>query len=371
MGLGAACRLYIMRGMKRITVLAFFGLLAGCTGAPAPGVTSRAIINGTADTGDPAVIMVVSQVPGSMQASLCTGEVISPHVVLTAAHCVDPATVGQGAKTYVYTQPVFDFTKAPPPGTLFAASDVHYDLSFDPQHPENAHDIGVVIMGAPLAITPIPYNRKPITADLFGQPARLIGYGITSATDTMSAGTKREAPSVMIGLDKNNTSLVDYQDGMHGICEGDSGGPGLMMIDGQERIVSVTSFGYQGCPTSQPGAETRVDLYTPFVDMYVTQNDPPAVQEGDPCTSDTDCAPLSCASTSTGKVCTTPCDPTLTTDTCGNGTKCTAIDGQNLCIKPMEMKKSGCSMSGNGAPASGAALLLVAAALLVSRRRRV
>lgn len=362
--------------MKR-TTLAWFACasLLGCSGAPVVGVSTQPIIGGTTDDGDANVVMVVSQVPGSMQASLCTGEIISPHVVLTAAHCVDPALIGMGAQTYVFTG-----TTLPRPVTLsdlLTTQATHYDLAFDPGHPENGHDIGVAILSNPTSIAPLPYNRKPITSALFGQPARLIGYGITDSTDTKgdTAGTRREAPSVLTGLDANNSTLVDYQDGMHGICEGDSGGPGLMMIDGVERIVSVTSFGFQTCPTDQPGAETRVDIYLGFVDQYVTQLDPPAVKAGDPCSSDTDCAPLSCTSTSAGKVCTTPCDPTAVNDTtCTNGTMCTSVDGANLCVKPMSGNgnhSGGCAIGGRAATPGAAALLLVALGALLSRRRRI
>src|SRR2546421_2802642 len=83
---------------RNFAVALFFFGLAGCTGLPATEAQSQPIINGTDDTGDPAVVVVAAQMPNSQQASLCTGSIISPHVILTAAHCVSPATVGAGAK---------------------------------------------------------------------------------------------------------------------------------------------------------------------------------------------------------------------------------------------------------------------------------
>src|SRR5205814_899918 len=67
------------------------------------GVNRGAIVGGTKDTADPGVVLIFSQKPGSAQGGLCTGEVISPHVVLTAAHCLDPAVTGSGVQFSIFT----------------------------------------------------------------------------------------------------------------------------------------------------------------------------------------------------------------------------------------------------------------------------
>ena len=370
--------------MKRspwFVLFAPLACLAGCSGAPVSGSVSQPIVNGQTDDGDPAVVLIVAQMPSSQYGSLCTGEVISPHVVLTAAHCVDPATVGTGAVFHVFTGSTLSMTAPPPADEVFAVSETHYDSAFDPKAPQSGHDIGLLVLKTPVTITPVPYNRTPVTASMVGQAARLVGYGISDGTDTkgMTAGVRRQAPSKLLQINPMNAALVDFEDNLHTICEGDSGGPAFMTIDGQERIVGVTSYGYQGCPTDMPGTETRVDQYIDFIDPYVLQFDPPAVPEGGTCTSDADCAPRRCEQTSTGKVCTASCDPAAATSTCADGTQCTDVDGQNLCIKPMPMPMNGGNGSGgsghsgcdfgHGTP-GGAALLLVAAALALAIGRR-
>src|SRR5260370_22778288 len=80
-------------------------LLAGGSASPSIAVVHEALVNGVTDDGDAAVVLIQAHVPGASVAQLCSGALVSPHVVLTAAHCVDPATVGDGA---VFT--VFDST---------------------------------------------------------------------------------------------------------------------------------------------------------------------------------------------------------------------------------------------------------------------
>src|SRR5262245_66048491 len=56
----------------------------------------QGIIGGTTDNGDACVVGVFAHAPGSTSGSICTGTIIGPHTVLTAAHCVSPVTIGNG-----------------------------------------------------------------------------------------------------------------------------------------------------------------------------------------------------------------------------------------------------------------------------------
>lgn len=352
--------------MRRIAqILALAPLLgAACTGTPSTGTALQPIINGTTDSGDPAVVLVLSQTPGSNTGSLCTGEIISPHVVLTAAHCVDPAVSGVGSKFVVFTGTTL--SQSSPATEFLAVAETHFDTMFNPSDPTLGHDVGVVILKSPTTIPPIPFNRKALPQSAIGQAARLVGYGITSGTDTMgtSAGTRRQAPSSVLSFDD---LVINFEDMKHGICEGDSGGPAFLTLDGRELIVGITSYGIKNCPLTDPGTDTLVDKYTSFIDPYVLQFDPPAAGPGDSCSSDADCAPRSCSQTGVGKICVQSCDPMAMPATCPTGTMCTSVDGQNICAKP-QSGHSGCDV-GQGAPGGLAAMLgLLALAL---RRRRV
>jgi len=356
-------------------LVALFALaFAACTGAP-PEVDSQvhSIINGTTDNDDPAVVLVAAQMPGSQSGSLCTGEIIAPHVVLTAAHCVSPATVGAGAKFVVFTGTVLDMTA--PLTAFLPVLETHFDPQVDLNNITAGHDVGVVILKSPTTIAPLPYNRTPLPQSMVGQAARLVGYGITTASDSngMTAGTRRQAPTK---LDSFDALLLNFKDLQHNNCEGDSGGPAFMTMDGQERIVGVTSYGFPGCPTDSPGTDTRVDSYIKFIDPFVLQYDPPPKNAGDACMSDADCFPRSCQTSRDSKYCAQPCDPAVPPTGCPMGTMCMSVDGATICAKPME-KSSGCAHAGEAAPHRDGgvgfglfALLAIGGGLFLRRRTR-
>src|SRR5689334_1606379 len=66
------------------------GLAACSADAPVPArALSRPIINGSPLTGDPAIVALMVDDSSSYSAITCTGTLISPHVVVAAAHCLD------------------------------------------------------------------------------------------------------------------------------------------------------------------------------------------------------------------------------------------------------------------------------------------
>src|SRR6266542_3713366 len=74
--------------MRRRLCIAWLALAAGaCAPSPPAGRVQSAIVAGNVDTGDEGILVWEAHVPGADYEELCTAEVISPHVVLTAAHC--------------------------------------------------------------------------------------------------------------------------------------------------------------------------------------------------------------------------------------------------------------------------------------------
>jgi secreted trypsin-like serine protease len=243
-------------------------LLAACEAIPV-GSTASAIIGGQTTTADPAVVLLVAS--GTQGQAFCTAEIVSPHVLMTAAHCVDPNEVGN-ATFSVFLGSDINGSQANQSNLWIDVSATHHDSSFDPQYLDNGHDVGVAILSQAAPVVPIAMNRTPLTQAMLGQPLRLVGYGISSGNDStgQSAGIKRVVTTPLSDYD---SKFIDFGTSTQGTCEGDSGGPAFLTINGAEVIVGITSFGPYGC---QGGStDTRVDtIGVPFVDGYIQQLDP-------------------------------------------------------------------------------------------------
>ena len=235
--------------------------LVACSVSPA--VERAPIIGGTSDVGDPAVVLLISYPSNQSTFYTCTASVISPTVLVTAAHCVDAANhpgyvfgafLGDDASAYS--------TVAALAPHLVMASSVHAHPAYNPAPPFTA-DIGVVVLQAPLSVTPIPLARTPLPSSLPGQTARLIGYGQTVYTQFNVA--KHEVGTVVQALPGDDTVVVG--DSLHHSCVGDSGGPALTSLGGTETLIGVDSYTETtGCV--DPAHYRRVDLYLPFLDTY-------------------------------------------------------------------------------------------------------
>jgi V8-like Glu-specific endopeptidase len=351
-------------------------LAAGCMGPLQVGESSSGIIGGTTDTADPGVVLLFAQQPGSTSGSLCTAEIISPHVVLTAAHCVSPAEVGAGAQFIVYTGP--DFNNQVQADTL-QVSETHPNPAWDANNLPGGHDVGVAILAQATTITPLPFNASPMAQTMVGQSVRFVGYGLDNATAQTGAGVKRQTTTML--SDYDNVKL-HFADGTHETCNGDSGGPAFMMMGGVETIVGTTSYGDVNCAAG--GYDTRVDAENAFITGYVKQFDPgtmttppsnpptnpPATNppssgspgSGSPPTSETPGGPSSPPSKHDGSAqlgdkCATDAD--CASHTCGIGTS-----GGMVCVSAGAGNNGtlgGCAMSGG---ADGSAMTLLALALL-------
>jgi uncharacterized protein (TIGR03382 family) len=213
-----------------------------------------AITGGVDDVGDPAIVEMRYQ--GEQQ---CTAEIISPHVALTAGHCV--TDVKAGDVVTLFTGPDDAHMDN---GAVLAVREMHAHPQFDPN--VDRFDIAVLILAEPTTIPPLAYRRGPLDATMKGQPLRLVGYGDNTVVDpTSGAGKKRQATAPLIGFDADALTV-----GMPKAtqCYGDSGGPALLMIEGVETIVGVDSTqDHDNCDGINH--DTRVDAYADFIAMYV------------------------------------------------------------------------------------------------------
>lgn len=238
----------------------------GLVGCEAPEVVETAaveseIIGGAADANDPAVVLLFAQKPNSNQGTLCTATLIAPTVLVTAAHCVLPGTVGANATFRAFIGS--DWNK-PAANSWLSVSAVVFDPRFDINNLGAGHDMAVAILAVPSAIKPVAVNKTALSQPLLGKPVRLVGYGVTDGKAQVGAGQRRQVTTV---LDDFNGLVMHIGESQHQTCQGDSGGPAFMTIGGAEVLAGVTSYGYAGCVNG--GYDTRADIQSGFLAPYL------------------------------------------------------------------------------------------------------
>jgi MYXO-CTERM domain-containing protein len=256
-------------GFARVLTLpaarAAFGLawaVAGCGGQPSLGSTERVdrlgepIINGHADSwpNDPAVVRIEGPNGGA------SGTLVSPHVILCAAHTID----GGGSFT-IY----FGDNQSSPVATVMSSQSVQ-----DPNYVMDQHnDTGVIVLPssftAPSPATPVPMAES-IPMSAIGMTARIVGFGYD--TPSGGSGTKRDGTEPVTSLDSNWVVLTAGS-AMQSECSGDSGGPALLDL-GCGPVIIGTVNRHLDSGACQIGNYQRVDIEQSFVNAQIQMADP-------------------------------------------------------------------------------------------------
>jgi MYXO-CTERM domain-containing protein len=209
---------------------------------------------------------------------VCTGTLVSPHVVVAAGHCVDFPP---------YEAPSFVYFGADPAagGTFVPIRATRTPPAYVPEYTEDGrilHDISVVILEDAAPSEAVPYALASV-APAVGASARFVGFGCREATgDCGPSGEKYEVAAPITAV-----NAIDFDYGV-ATCNGDSGGPAFLVEGGHEVLAGVTSTGDSLC--AEFGTDTRVDAFADWV-LDVVHGEDPDTCTGDacPCAADGAC----------------------------------------------------------------------------------
>jgi trypsin len=217
----------------------------------------------------------------------CSGTVVAPRLVLTAAHCALDLQTGKTrdpAGFQVVTGNV-DWLLAP--REVLHVHAVSVAPGFNPY--THTHDAALLVLSTPTAAPAIALSRPRADTSMLraGTSASLVGWGeirygqreptpeLRDAESSVqnSAWCRRNAPPFYAS---SQLCVIDPPTEATGTCEGDSGGPLIVSAPGEEQEeptsveLGILSGGYGHCSTRAPSVYTRVDAVYPWINRWIT-----------------------------------------------------------------------------------------------------
>lgn len=259
--------------MKHIALVLFFTVI-GCGSAPtetteSTGENRESIVGGSATSAFPAVGALTKN--GS---PFCTGTVIAPRRVATAAHCLEGMSIS-GMK-FALGQSAFAPTQTI--GVVAIQAHPNYDSQ------QITNDVGVVTLASDAPVTPVKILAS-MDQSWVGKALTFVGYGVTNGSTQTGVGTKR---SVTIPISQVGATQFAYQTAGKNTCNGDSGGPAFASVNGELFLAGTTSYGDVNC--TQYGVDTRADAFASFLgamQQQQQQQQQPMQPPKDPCNGET------------------------------------------------------------------------------------
>ncbi|MBX7113856.1 MAG: S1 family peptidase [Myxococcaceae bacterium] len=250
--------------------------------------STQAVLGGQVAMNDWAVVGIGFKQQG-IYTSYCTGTLIGPKTVLSAAHCANQGIhFGTGPNDHPYA--IFATYENQPHFVVKVVREVANPARV----PMSRDDFSVMELAEEVTgVAPLKLNDAPFSQADVGKMFRHVGFGLDNPNAETGIGTKREVTHAITGVSEY---LLQSGDMFRATCGGDSGGPSLMVTPGstEERVVGVVSWGQGVCGNGWDG---RVDQALDWVRTTMAQWETPRCEADDLCkkdclTPDPDCREL-------------------------------------------------------------------------------
>jgi secreted trypsin-like serine protease len=273
-----------VRGVLLAALTAVAALAAAATAlaaAAGPAGAAADIIGGTAVApGQLPSLAYILFSTASGQHYSCTGTVVSPTLVLTAAHC---GFAYPSRYEVVIGAPNLDDAG---PTNLFRVSAATPDSAYTGT--PGTDDAALLTLTTPTAAAPVGLAAASVTpASLAGAPAQIAGWGSAvpgqaPIDQLQTASTVIQPPSYCASVYADYDAggqlcVLDYPSETAATCAGDSGGPlFLAAADGPPVQVGIVGFGPGDCDPTIPDFFTAVSVVSPWITAQIAAAaDPP------------------------------------------------------------------------------------------------